>query len=608
VSVPRKGAHGPVPGAPGGIERRRVPRDEQGTGEDLLAPFDDADPDATLLADHSSVHTAPRVVMFRPAAVEVDTRAKKIALSLSRAGYEVVLVSGGPPLVERAERWLGPVRVITVPIPTTARDLRNMRLTVRRRRSLTVFDWATKDEYVTRAAELRGAINVTRDGRVGTPGSPSAHAGHVWARAQFIGRRLRWRAQAKIDRTIRGAWRRWDFQRVRRTWLATDAGSLPEILDYTTAFSPVLDELEPDIIHAHHPTVLPTAVRAARRARGWGRECHVVYDARENFAGIPEREQGTVRRHHVLLRCEARGIGGADAVITVSAPIAAALQQRYQLPHLPAVLLNAPPRTVTDPGAPVGDAAARPSLRRAVGLPQSATLLVYSGGVSHARGIEVLIDALPMVPQAHLALVTVPFPHPSTPALLARAERLGVADRLHVTAPVGQDDLIDFLASADVALHPLPGGTPNHDQALPNKLFEYLHAGLPLVVSDAVLMADFVRTNDLGEVFTTGDAADLARAVNRVLDDGRTPVSRDELTARYCWQQQEPTLVALYRSLMPVPPTRDPGPAPLRFPDLDVTTTPPDTTPPGTTPPGTESAPGEDEVDSPGAVRDESMA
>ena len=213
-----------------------------------------------------------------------------------------------------------------------------------------------------------------------------------------------------------------------------------------------------------------------------------------------------------------------------------------------------------------------------------------------------------MIPRAHLALVTVPFPHPSTPALVERAAALGVADRLHVTAPVGQDDLIDYLTSADVALHPLPGGTPNHDQALPNKLFEYLHAGLPLVVSDAVLMADFVRSNDLGEVFATDDAADLARAVNRVLDGDRVRVPRDELTARYCWQQQEPTLVELYRALMPVPPDRDPGPPPLRFPDLDVTMTPPGTAPLGTGPFDRESAAGPDEVAGPGAVRNELMA
>jgi glycosyltransferase involved in cell wall biosynthesis len=159
-------------------------------------------------------------------------------------------------------------------------------------------------------------------------------------------------------------------------------------------------------------------------------------------------------------------------------------------------------------------------------------------------------------------------------------------------APVGQDDLIDYLASADVALHPLPGGTPNHDQALPNKLFEYLHAGLPLVVSDAVLMADFVRSNGLGEVFRTDDAADLARAVNRVLDGGGATASRAELTARYCWQQQEPTLVSLYHSLIPVPVVHDPGPPSPRFPDLDVT----------------EASPTLDETDDPGVVRNEQMA
>jgi glycosyltransferase involved in cell wall biosynthesis len=149
------------------------------------------------------------------------------------------------------------------------------------------------------------------------------------------------------------------------------------------------------------------------------------------------------------------------------------------------------------------------------------------------------------------------------------AAELGVRDRLHIVPPTGQDALIRYLSGADVAIHPMPGGSPNHDQALPNKLFEYLHARLPLVVSDAKLMSDFVRRNDLGAVFRSGDAADLARAVRQVLD---FPPSDDHLTdlaKEFSWQGQEDGVLSVYAELAPL--SKAPAERSQTFPSLVVT-------------------------------------
>jgi glycosyltransferase involved in cell wall biosynthesis len=133
------------------------------------------------------------------------------------------------------------------------------------------------------------------------------------------------------------------------------------------------------------------------------------------------------------------------------------------------------------------------------------------------------------------------------PALQELAVSLGVADRLHVAPPVGQDQLVHYLSGADVAVHPMPGGSPNHDQALPNKLFEYLHAGLPLVVSDARLMAEFVTTHEVGQVFVAGDAVSYAGAVSAALAAGRRQGERvQELARQYSWQAQEPLIRDFY--------------------------------------------------------------
>jgi len=90
--------------------------------------------------------------------------------------------------------------------------------------------------------------------------------------------------------------------------------------------------------------------------------------------------------------------------------------------------------------------------------------------------------------------------------------------------------------------------------ALPNKLFEYLHARIPVVVSDCRVMADFVLTHGHGEVFVAEDAVDLATQVRKVLADlprYRAALNDDpELFDQLSWATQERVLWSVYRDLL----------------------------------------------------------
>ncbi len=523
----------------------------------------------------NEVRTAPRVVLFRPSPIDRDSRAKKIALTLARGGYDVVVLTPVSPGESMDERRLGPVRVLPVVLSTTYQDLHNTLVVARRRRPLPIVSRMPVDEYVTRLAERRAVVRLAgrragamrRRASLGSPRGILYLAKWALARTQAVAAKAaasmlrgRQEGQRRLDRVRRSTWIAYDERRRQTPRLASDKGTLPELVDIGQAYWRPLDQLAPDVIHAHHPLVLPAALRAARRLSSQGRPCRVVYDARENFAGIPAEEQGSPRRHAVLVRQEARAIRGVDAVMTVSEPIAVELQKHYGLLRRPTVVLNVP--------VPV-EQGVGPTVRDVVGLGSEVPLLVYSGGMSHARGIEMLVRALAELPDVHVVLVPVPHPHPMEPGLRDLAQELGVQDRLHVVPPVGQDALVRYLSGADVAVHPMPGGSPNHDQALPNKLFEYLHASLPLVVSDARLMADFVRRNHLGGVFRSGDAGDLARAIRQVLD---VPPSADhlvELAREFSWQGQETAVLSLYAELAPVHDA--PTDRSQLFPSLDVT-------------------------------------
>jgi glycosyltransferase involved in cell wall biosynthesis len=181
--------------------------------------------------------------------------------------------------------------------------------------------------------------------------------------------------------------------------------------------------------------------------------------------------------------------------------------------------------------------------------------MVYSGSISHVRRVPDLIAALPSLPDVHLVIVSVPFPHRLAPEFEEQADALGVRDRMHIVPPVSGRQVVSYLSTASVGVHPLLPGAPNHEMALPNKLFEYLHAGIPVVVSDCRAMTAFVHEVDLGLEFEHGSVESLATAVRTVIDGraegGFTP-SRD-VVERYTWEAQESLLASAYTAMLASP-------------------------------------------------------
>ncbi len=465
--------------------------------------------------------SGPRVVMFRHAPVDIDSRVKKFATTLHRAGYEPIIISLEPVGGAQGEFTLGGrIRVIRVPIRPLPQLERPANAVEHRRR-------------------LHRQRKVHRS-RISGPNLSSAKSLAKWA---VTSTRVVVSKTREVAAHLRYAARQHRAVRSGRSDPFLNAGvelHLPVVLDIANTLTDLLVELSPDVLHAHHPQVLMATRDALQRLRAGGKDVKFYYDARENFAGIPDLEKGQRAAHEALVGSERALIGQADAVSTVSEPIAEVLKDTYALRELPSVFLNMPPL------APFGGSV---TIREAAGLGPDVPVVLYSGTMSWARGMETIIRGIEFLPaDAHLVIVSVPLPHPMIPKLEALAEERGVMHRLHFVGPVSQDELLHYLSGADLAVHPLPGGSPNHDAAMPNKLFEYLHAGLPLVVSDAKLMAGFVRDNSVGRVFASEDPESFGREVGAALGESYGE-QVSEVAARYSWQAQEEAIVARYNQL-----------------------------------------------------------
>ena len=305
-------------------------------------------------------------------------------------------------------------------------------------------------------------------------------------------------------------------------------------------FDEVLDDLRPDVIHAHAVETLGLAVRVKRRAQERDRAVKLVYDAHEDISGV-HRPDPTWRL--AMLVEESKHIGMADGVITVNEQLAELLRRRYDLSESPVVVTLAAERR-----PPIlGQDGHLSDVRSDCGLGPDAPLLVYAGAVGPARGLATVVAALRELEGVHFALMVIAR-HGYVVDVERRASALGVGDRLHVLPYVAPHRLAAYVRTASAGLIPLLH-TPNHELGLCNKYFDFLQARLPVVVSDARMQAETTATIGTGEVFQAGDVGSLVGAIRTVLADRVRYVQAYDapgLLERYSWEAQVPHLLGFY--------------------------------------------------------------
>lgn len=290
----------------------------------------------------------------------------------------------------------------------------------------------------------------------------------------------------------------------------------------------------PDAIHAHDAAMLLPGLLAARRAGA-----RLVYDSHELATGVPYRSGAWAA---VVAGAERLGVPRADAVIAVSDGIAAELQERYGLHERPTVVRNLP--DLPPPGA-----APAPDLRRELGL-GDAPLLLHQGAAAAGRGCETLLRALALLPGPHLLFLGAA--GPDAARLGAVAEGCGVAARTHFAGPVPPEALLSHTAQADVGVSLLEDSCDNHRLALPNKLFEYVAAGLPVVVSDLPEAARLVRERRIGYPADPADPGSVAAALRTALAQRSDEGLRGRLAeagAELSWEREKRRLLAVYDGL-----------------------------------------------------------
>jgi glycosyltransferase involved in cell wall biosynthesis len=297
--------------------------------------------------------------------------------------------------------------------------------------------------------------------------------------------------------------------------------------------------LRPDVVHVHD---LPQLRPAYHVGQTLG--VPVIYDAHELYPGIitltPEQQERLRVTENYYIRRVARAI-------TVNPLFAHSQAEAYNI-QTPEVILNA-----IDLPPEFERGIRTRHLREALRLPEAAKTILFQGWVSFHRNIHTLIEAMVEVP-THIHLVILGYGD-DMPAMKKLVHDLGLGGRVHFPSPVPQRELLWWVASADAGIVPYQAVDENGLKCSPNKLFEFIAAGVPIIASKLRYIDSVVGKYQFGVVYPMEKPEDYAQAIREMFlsrdgDENRFRKNLLNDAEPYLWPAQEKTLLRIYRDVL----------------------------------------------------------
>ncbi len=299
-------------------------------------------------------------------------------------------------------------------------------------------------------------------------------------------------------------------------------------------------DIQPNIVHSHDLNTLPLGNKIAKKHNS-----KLVYDSHELY--IHRNKPYKTPKWYTTwqFKIEQKLIRKCDAVITVSQSIVEYLEKTYNI-ATPYLIMNAP---IKQKKEALSDSN---NLKKLLNIPEEKPLLIYSGGISFNRGLDKLIQALALLPNCHMVFLgrgNKKFKE----YLSTIAQESSVNDRFHFYGPVGSHEVTSYIQSADLGIAPIENVCLSYYYCAPNKVFEYIQGGIPVVSSNFPDMESVVLGNDIGTVFDPDSHTEIAKVINEVIHNPNKMIQFKDnvkkLTDTYKWENEEKKLLALYNQI-----------------------------------------------------------
>ena len=262
----------------------------------------------------------------------------------------------------------------------------------------------------------------------------------------------------------------------------------------------------------------------------------LVYDSHEYFCGVPELEHNHFA-HKVWLTIEKWIYPRLKHVFTVNESIANLYKTQYDVDVT--VVRNIPLKREK--------IVVKTKLE--LNLPLDKKILLLQGaGINVDRGVEELIEAMQWINNAVLLIIG---GGDVIESLKKQAINLNLSEKIRFIPKLPFDELFNYTVHADLGLTLDKDTNINYRFSLPNKLFDYINAGIPVLASNLVEIRKIIEKYNIGEILLNHQPENIAEHINKLLSDDiklaefrkNAIIAAEEL----CWENEEKELINVYQ-------------------------------------------------------------
>lgn len=295
-----------------------------------------------------------------------------------------------------------------------------------------------------------------------------------------------------------------------------------------------LEELTPSHFHASDLYSLPASAAAAAK-----NNAILTYDARELYPHVESLRTSLFKRiawrmieKHLVRQC--------DKIFTVSPGIAQIMASSYQITP-PLVIYNAPDLIAQRPSPLV--------LRELLNDPND-LIVLHNGQIRPGRGCEHLAQAIEHTNDVSLVFLG---DGPAKQAIIDHSEERDYRHKLYFVDAVPPNEVISVTKQASIGATVLQDSCLNHRLALPNKLFEYIAAGVPVLASNLPEIASIINQYEVGAIVNPDDPRQISQILNK-LEKNRSLLDKwranTQLAAEtFSWQKASEAFSSAFLSL-----------------------------------------------------------
>ncbi len=260
----------------------------------------------------------------------------------------------------------------------------------------------------------------------------------------------------------------------------------------------------------------------------------LVHDSHEYFTGVPELEGRFAKK--VWKRIERWIFPKLKHVYTVNDSIAELYKNEYGLEVN--VVRNFP---VTSPPM------ASQRERKELGLPDNKKIILYQGSVNVDRGLREAVEAMQYVNGAILLVVG---DGDILEEIKARVRQLHLEEKIVFKKRVPFEELKQYTSLARIGISLDKDTNINYRFSLPNKIFDFVHAGVPVLASGLIEIKKIFSKYRIGEMIDNHDPGHIAEKMKEMLSDtGAENVWKEncrKAAAEFCWENEEKILAGIY--------------------------------------------------------------